>query len=191
MRLLVWLVALLAPAVASAAAPGEGGGDVMTLVWQGVNLIILIAVVVYFARRPVLDFFRQRHDQVREDLDAAARLLSEAEARLAEWRSRAERLDAEVERIKSEAHERAARERERIVTEAQKSAERIRHDAAAAVDREVARARDALRAEAAELATELATDLLQQNVTPDDQRRLVDEFVTRVERGDGAARAER
>ena len=53
------------------------------------------------------------------------------------------------------------------------------------MDQEVARARQELRAEAAELATRLAAELLQEHVGDDDQRRLVDEFVSRVETSAG------
>lgn len=177
-------IALLASGSAHAAGGGEEP-DLTTLILQGVNLLILIGVLVYFARKPVQDFFRDRRSHVTTELDSAAGVLSEAEGRLAEWQGRAERLDAEVEEIKRTARERAAYERERILADAEASAERIRRDAEAAVDQEVTRARQELRAEAAELATQLAAELLQQNVGDEDQRRLVDEFVSRVETSTG------
>lgn len=174
--------ALLLTGTARAAGAGEDeGSSAMTLILQGVNLLILIGVIVYFAGKPIQRFFQNRHTQVKTDLDSAAGVLSEAETRLAEWESRAQRLDAEVEEIKRVARERAAGESERILSDAEASAERIRRDAEAAVAQEVARARQALREEAADLATKLASDLLEQNVGDDDQRRLVDEFVTRIE----------
>jgi len=46
-----------------------------------------------------------------------------------------------------------------------------------------------LRAEAAALATRLAGDLLRRNLTEADQRRLVDEFVARVESSGADGRA--
>ncbi|NNL66078.1 MAG: ATP synthase F0 subunit B, partial [Myxococcales bacterium] len=146
-----------------------------------VNLILLFGVLVYFAREPISSFFRARHSQVKTDLDSAAGVLSDAEARLAEWQARADRLDAEIADIKRVAVERAGAESKRILADAEVAAERIRNDAGAAVNQEVARAREALRAEAATLATKLAAELLQSQVNEDDQRRLVDEFVARIE----------
>lgn len=178
--LVVALLAVVVSGSARAAGGGEGP-DVMTLVWQGVNLIILIGVLVYFAREPIVNFFRSRHSQVKTDLDSAAGVLSEAEARLAEWQARADRLEAEIAEIKRVARERASAESERILADAETAAERIRNDAGAALDQEVARAREELRAEAATLATKLAADLLEAQVNDDDQQRLVDEFVARVE----------
>jgi len=184
--LLAPLVVLLGPLVAAAAEGGHGGDDAMTLFWQGVNLLLLIGVLVYLTREPIRTFFAERRDSVTRDIDAAASVLSEAESRLAEWQARADRLDAEVEQIKQAARQRAATESEHILTDAEAAAERIRNAARSAIDQEVARARMALRAEAGELATKLAADLLRAHVSEADQRKLVDEFVTRVE-GSAAA----
>jgi F-type H+-transporting ATPase subunit b len=170
-------------------ASGEEGQSPGTLLWQAVNLVILAAVLVHFARKPVQDFFRGRREQVKSDLDSAAGVLADAEQRLVEWQARADRLEAEIAEIKAMARKRAEAEREHILADAEASASRIRADALAAVDQEVARARAELRAEAAELATRLAADLLRQHVSEADQRRLVDEFVARVESSGADGRA--
>jgi len=183
-RFAVVAVAVAAAAPARAAVGEEVDG--WTLFWQGVNLVLLFGVLIYLTRKPIQSFFAERRQQVSGELDSAARVLSDAEARLAEWQARADRLDAEIEGIKRAARERAERESKQILADAEASAERIRNDAAAAVDQEVARARAELRAEAGDLATKLAADMLRSNVTEDDQRRLMDEFVARVERS-GAA----
>jgi len=179
-RSAAFALVLLASSTARASGGGEGE-SAMALVWQAVNLLILFAVLVHFARKPVQEFFRGRREQVKGDLDSAASVLSDAEQRLAEWEARAARLDGEVEEIKAAARQRAEAEGERVLADAEASAERIKKDALAAVDQEVARARSELRAEAAALATQLAADLLRQNVTEADQQRLVEEFVERVE----------
>lgn len=185
-----WAVALLVAAVPAVAFAEEGaaeeGRELLTLFWQAVNLAILIGVLLHFAREPIRNFFAERRDTVAHDIDSAANVLSDAESRLAEWQARADRLDAEIEEIKEAARRRAAAERDHILADAEATAERLRNDAHAAIDHEVARARSALRAEAADLATRLAADLLRTNVTEADQRKLVDEFVARVE-ASGAA----
>ena len=171
----------LLPSVAVASAGGEEGSGASTIIWQGLNLILLLGVLIHFTRQPIQRFFSERREQVRGDLDSAARVLADAESRLAEWQARADRLDAEVEEIRQAARERAAAERETLLTDAEAAAERIRNDALAAVDQEVARARSELRAEAGELAAKLAGELLRSSLTDADQRKLVEEFVVRVE----------
>jgi len=183
------LVASVALLPLTAHAAGGEGESPTTLFWQAVNLVILLAVLVHYARKPVQDFFRGRREQVKTDLDSAAGVLSDAERRLADWQARADRLEAEIAEIKDMARRRAEAERQHVLADAEASAARIRGDAAAAVDQELARARAELRAEAAALATRLAADLLRRNLGEADQRRLVDEFVARVESSGAGGRA--
>ena len=178
------VLALLVLAPHSALA-AEGGGS-MELVWQGVNLAIIVGVLYYFGRRPIAEFFASRREQIKTDLDSAADLLSQAELRNSEIQRRLAELDAQVEELRETSRRRADEESERILAEARKSAERIRNDATAAAEQELQRARRELRAEAAELAVKLAGELLERSVGDADRERLLDEFITRVEPGPGA-----
>ncbi len=182
------LAGLLALAAAAPAAASEGGsaglGD---LAWPAVNLLILLAALVYFGRRPIQDFFASRQDRIRDDLDAAAAALAEAEARHTDWQRKLVELDAAMTRIREQARERAEAERRHILADASAAAERIRNDARTAVDQELRRAREELRREAAELALEIAAETLRARITDADRSRLVDDFIETIERGGGEA----
>jgi F-type H+-transporting ATPase subunit b len=174
------LALLLAPALARAAGGGEEHGA--SHLWEWLNLALMVGVLIYFARKPVAGYLAERRSVISRDLQSAEQLLKDAEARLAEWRGRAARLDDEVESIKRLVREAAELDAARIVGEAHAVAERIRRDAAAAVVREAQRARARLRQETAELAVSSAERLLREKVEPADGDRLFDEFVARVER---------
>jgi F-type H+-transporting ATPase subunit b len=150
-------------------------------VWPAVNLLILLAALVYFGRQPIRAFFATRQERIRGDLDAAAAALSEAEARHTNWQRKLTQLDAEMARIREQARERAEAERKHILADASASAERIRNDARTAVDQELRRAREELRREAAELAVELAAEMLRARVNDADRSRLVDDFIETIE----------
>lgn len=178
--------ALLTVALAAAGpalAAGGGEHDIMSkLVHPALNLLLLLAVIIYFARKPIKAFFGDRRIQIQDELRRAAELKAEAEARYTDWQRRLTDLDAELETIRATAKERAEAERERIVADAEAAAERIRRDAHAAVDQELRRARERLREEASELAIEIAAERLEEQLTDDDRSRLLDEFVQRIER---------
>lgn len=178
------LLLLLAPA-APALAADEGGG-LTEFFLTALNLLILIGVLVFFARRPIRSFFADRYAHIRDDLQAATRSLEEAEARHEEWSRRLEGLDQELESIRATARERAEAERQRVIAEAGVAAERIRRDARAAVEQELRRAREQLRQEAAELAIQLAGEALSDKVSQQDRDRLIDEFIETIERGEDA-----
>lgn len=185
-RLALVLAALLAPAAALASeAGGHGGGVDLHFFWEWVNLLILVGALFYFARRPVQSYLAERRARIEGDLASAAQLLSDAESRLADWSTRAARLDAEADDIRRSAREAAEQEGQRILADARAAAERIQRDAHSALERELNRARGRLRSEVAELAVDLAEKMLREHVQGADRSRLVDEFVARIEQGAG------
>lgn len=175
------VISVLCCASAAFAASEEHGGGASELIYQGINLVIVIAVLFYAARKPAVQFFRDRRESIQGSLSQAADLLSEAEARNSEIQRRLVDLQSEIEEIRENTRRRAEDESERILAEARKSAERIHADASAAVDQELQRARRELRAEASDLALELAAQILRERVGDADRERLVDEFITRIE----------
>jgi F-type H+-transporting ATPase subunit b len=190
-RLAILTALLLAPGVALAQEGGHEGGGLGTLLAHIFNFLLLLGVLIYGLRKPLLQFFGNRRRAIQEDLQRASALLGEAQTRLAEWEGRIARLDAEVASIQAASRERAEAERQRILEEARLAAERIRRDAQAAIEQEARRAREELRHEAAELAVELATKLVREQVTEADRTRLLDEFVGRVQQGAPGAPAAR
>ena len=179
----LWAFFALFAFVIAAPAYAAGGGEksAMTFVWEVVNFAMLVGAIVYFARKPIVQFFADRRREIGGELQSAANVLEEAEARFGEWQQKMAELDAELATIRDRERQRAEQERERILGDARQAAERIKADAGSAVDREFRRAQAALRAEATEVALELANKLLRDEVADADRDRLIDEFISRVE----------
>ena len=179
---LTWLLVF-----AAAPAQASEGGGLAEHMWPAINLLILIAALVYFARKPIVGYFADRRGEVAGELKAAADQLGEAEATYAKWQRRLIDLETELEEIRGTSRQRAEAERERILEAARASAERIRRDASAAVDQELRRAREELREQATQLALKIAAERLEREVTDADRDRLLDEFIERVEQLPDAA----
>lgn len=174
-----WPVLLAATfAAGPALASGGGGGG---LFYPFLNLALLLAILVYFARQPIRKFFQDRRAEIQGEIHSALELRREAEVRYATWQRKLAELQSELEEIRSTARSRAESERDHIIAEATALAERIRKDATAAIDQELQRSREILREEAADLAVELAGRLVHDNVGEADRARLVDEFIQRIE----------
>ena len=180
---LLGLVLLAGTAYASGGEGAHAGGEdaLKQTIYQGLNLVLLLGVLFYFGRKPMSEFFASRRETIQSELSEAASLLTQAEQRNAELQRRLVDLDSEVEEIREAAGRRAQEEAERILADARATAERIRRDAQAAVAQELRRAQAELREEAADLALELASRKLQDQVVDADRDRLVDEFILRVE----------
>jgi F-type H+-transporting ATPase subunit b len=181
MKSLAACLALVVPMAALASGDADEGAHTSTFIWEWVNLLILVGVLFYFTRKPVLAYLGDRRSGIQENLDGAEQLLRDAQTRLQEWQAKVDGMDAEVAAIRRMAQAAAEHERERIVADAHTIAERIQRDAKSAIARETRRARLTLREEASQLAVELAAGLLRDGVTDQDRDRLVDEFVTRLE----------
>ena len=151
--------------------------------WQAFNLVLILALLIHFGRKPVADYFAARRQGIQTQLSQAADLLAQAEHRNSELQRKLVDLTAELETIREASSRRAEEEALRILAEARATADRIRRDAQAAVDQELRRAQSKLREEAADLALELASRKLQSGVNDSDRDRLMDEFITRVEPG--------
>jgi len=168
-------------------AAGGGGNPLADLGWYTLNFAILVAALVYFARKPIQSFFSDRRTQIQEQLSHAADMLGESERRHAELQRQLAEIDRDLQEIRARSSERMESERERILADAHAAAQRIENDAKAAVEREVDRAREQLRQEASELAIEIATTRLQGQINDGDRDRLVDEFIDHIENTNSAS----
>jgi len=181
-RLLPTLALLAVAASPAQAAEGHGsGGSVVDLLIQAANLALLLGVLVYFGRKPIVGFFRDRRTRIKGELDEAAGLLDAAEERYAEWQRKLIDLEREMEGIREDGRRRAEEEGREIVDDARATADRIRRDATAAIEQELRRAQAELRAEAAELAARMARGILEEQLGDPDRERLMDEFIEGVE----------
>jgi F-type H+-transporting ATPase subunit b len=177
--LVVSLGVALAP---FAHAAEEEHVDPTLLLFHAFGLIVLGSVIVYFARTPLQNFLKDRSDVLRRELEAARSALEAARSANQQMKARLARIGEEHEALMRDSAEIAERESARALERARAAAERVRQEAHRAADHEIERARGELQSEAARLATKLAGEMLRQNLTPDDERRLLGEFVARVGR---------
>jgi F-type H+-transporting ATPase subunit b len=180
-----FLSTLIAAVPALAAGAEAGPHD---LLYRVINFVHLIAVLTYFARKPLQSFFADRRNKIQDDLKNAAELRRRAEERHSKWQRRLVDLESELESIRAASRERAERERDEILEAAGAAAERIQAAAHIAIDQEVRRATEQLRDEASDLAVELAAEILREQVTAQDRNRLLDEFIERVEQPEADGR---
>jgi len=160
-----------------ASASEDGAVGLGAFLWPAVNLAFLVAVLVYFTRKPLRAYFDQRRSDIQGELQTAADQLATAETTYAKWQRRMIGLERELDEIRATSRQRAEAEREHIIETARATAERIRRDTTVAIELELRRAREILREEAAQLAIEMASERLTREVTDADRDRLIDEFI--------------
>jgi F-type H+-transporting ATPase subunit b len=144
------------------------------------NLVLVVAVLVGVARKPLANFFAGRSKAIRDQLEDAQRARREAEAKLAEIDLRMSSLDDELREIRAAAEREAQEEHQRLIAAAERDAERIVEGARREIDGMTRAAQLELKAHAAELSVQLAKEMIRNEITDNDRNRLFARFVAKV-----------
>jgi F-type H+-transporting ATPase subunit b len=182
MRRLPALALVLTATAATAAeeAAGHAGIPWYEIFKQTVNFLLLVVLLVYFLRKPLSSFLRERSDLLRRSIEEASRAREAAAEKLAAVEARVNRLSGEIEelnrRMDVEAGEESRRLREASLAEIRRVQEQVRF----AADQEVRKARQALRMEASVLSAKAAEEILAGTITPEDQDRMVRENIGKL-----------
>lgn len=195
------------PPVGTAAAraaepPGPGGavegeegkinvfkGWLDLSIWTLVVFLLLVFILGRFAWKPMLQGLQLREQTIRDSLDKAREEREKAEALRLQFQREMEQAQDKVRQLLDTARRDAQASQDRMLAQARGEiqAERDR------LHREIDSARDQalhqIWAKTAELATAISGKVLRRSLTPEDQRRLVDEALAELpQRGNGHGR---
>jgi len=187
---------LLAMAVAYDTLEGEashpkmlvkGSGSIvgfdLTMVFAGVNFLMLAAFLYAVLWEPVTKLLDERAQAVREDIESARGQREEAEVLREEARAEIEKVREGADAVRAAARRKGEEERADIVGEARDEARRTAERTKRAVETEIKKARAAAAGEVGGLSIQLAGKVLGRAVTPEDHERLVKEFILGLDEG--------
>lgn len=185
------VLSAMAPAWSlSLAAEGHEAGatflGVPLAIWQAVNLVVFLGLLVWLLRKPVGAFFGDRRKEIEENIRKTDENRHRAEQLAAEMEARLEKLDEEVAAIHRHAMKEAESEQAELLRQAEVDARKIVERVRADMDTRVRHARKELTTYAGDLAVEIARDVLSRNVTPQDEDRLLREGLTAFHDAAGA-----
>lgn len=146
-----------------------------------INFVLFLGALALVLRRPVRGFFFARAKTIRAAVEAAQQAEAAAVRRMQEIRRRLDQIDAEIQDIKRQAQVTGEQDREAIVQRAQAFAVKSAHDTELMVRQELQRLKKGLRSTTVDLAIVMAERLLREQITPDDQGRLAQAFVQRLD----------
>jgi F-type H+-transporting ATPase subunit b len=167
-------------AVAEGGGEEEGGSflvspDIGLMIWTLLVFLIALAILYKYAFPRIGEALDKRQRAIEDSIDTAARTKAEAEELLAEYRERLKEARVQAEDIVTRARK-AGDQAEREALEAGRAKrEELLQQARRDIQAETSRAIGEIRAEVADL-TVLATEkVTRKTLTPEDQRRLVEE----------------
>lgn len=179
--LTIFIMGLSASAAYASGGGGEEGHGIWTdFAWRMLNFAILAFFIYKLAWAKMKDFFIGRREGIKASLEEAVVAKEEAEKKYQEYASRLEKATAEIADISEMIKAQGAAEKERIIESAKKTAEKMKEDSQLRMDQELKKASGQLRLEAAQLAVQMAEDMLVKSIKKEDHDKMVNDSLDRM-----------
>ncbi len=171
---------------ACAVAEEAGGESKEVMTFRGdwlprlVNFAIIAAVVIYYMKKPVRDFFKNRTAMIAKAMQESKDTRDRAVAALTEMERKIKDLEAETKRLVAEAQTHGEKDRQALVEEGKKVAQDVHDQVKLGIEVEVQKAKTALTVEAALLALDLAEGRIKEKIADQDHERIVKEYISKM-----------
>jgi F-type H+-transporting ATPase subunit b len=154
-----------------------GGGDYVS---QTVNFVLLVILLAVVARKPIASGLRQRSESIEVSLETSQKALTEAQKKFDDIQVQLDNMSARIGEMEEEAKEEAKALQEEMRLKGVSDSKRLAQAADHAIRDELERSKKALKAEAVELAMEIAVETLDKKMVDSDHQRLSNDFVNHL-----------
>lgn len=148
--------------------------------WKIINFGILFFILYKFAKKPLQSFFKQRSETIEKTLNEAREAKELAQKALQAVQEKLKTKDEDIEKILAASKRVGEEEREILIKQADKLKERILEQAKANIEYELRHAKEAIKAEAVEIAMEIAEKKIKEKLTKEDQEKLLEDSLTKI-----------
>jgi F-type H+-transporting ATPase subunit b len=173
----------------NAAAEGDHGAaaggslapkKLKDLMWRVINFIALMIILVKFGAKPIASGLAGRQKQVKDEIEDLETRRTVAEESYNEFETKLAGMEKEIGTIVDKAIAQAEIEKTKILEKAEAAADAIMRQAEMAVNNEIMVARRTLKDDIADQAAAMAEGLIIKNLTPDDQVKIIEDYLDKV-----------
>jgi F-type H+-transporting ATPase subunit b len=167
----------------------SGGGEhetsIMDWVWRFLNFAILVVILVVFMGKPMKEYFKKRTELIEKSIKDASEAKSTAEMALKEIDDNLKLKDDEIKKIMESARRSGEADRDALLEDGKTLSERIKEQAKVNIEMELKQAKEELKADAAQLAIDLAEKKIKDRLSHDDQMKILEESLKKIEGQNG------
>ncbi len=145
------------------------------------SIIVLFVIVKKLAYKPIKNFMDARTERLSAQKAEAEALSEDADKRLAEYTALLAECDSAKAKAIAEGEAIAHKKAEEIITDAQKTAEEIIRKAKLKADEDYQKIMEGATDYIVSLAMDATSALLQRTVNDDDNRKIVEEFLSTID----------
>jgi len=153
---------------------------VATDTYRVMNFLVLVVGLFLILKKPASEALNSRISAIKEELEKLEAEKSDAEKKLAEYNQKFSDLEKEAQQLVSDYIQQGEAAKERIIEEAKLTAEKMQVQAKKNIEQEFRLANKDLQEEIMGKAIALAENIIKDNITADDQDRLIGEFTEKV-----------
>jgi len=164
------------------AAGGLTDIDFGLTLWTIVLFVLFTVLMTKLGWGPLLKAIEEREKGIRGAVDGAQKARTEAQALLAQHKEMLREAGRERDEIMKRALKEAEQLKADLTTRAKAEGDQMVQRARDQIDREKNQAILELRGQVADLAVQAASKIVQSSLTPEAQRKLVDEFIKTMPR---------
>jgi len=151
-------------------------------IWTIATFLVLLFLLTKFAWKPLLQALDARQQDIRKSLEDAQRAKEDFERLKLESETVIRNAHVEAQAVVARTREDAERLRETLKKQAREESEQLLRAARRQIEGDTRQAIAEVRREAVELAVQLASKLLQRNLTADDNARLIEDTLGQIEK---------
>ncbi|MDQ7786460.1 MAG: F0F1 ATP synthase subunit B [Thermodesulfovibrionales bacterium] len=148
--------------------------------WKIINFGVLIIILWKFGKTPVQNALRQRTELIEKTLKEAKEAKEAALKAMQEVEQKLKTKDEEIKAIVAAAQKSGELERTRIIEESARLQAKIIEQAKTNIEFELKHAKEVIKAEAVELAMELAEKKLKEKMTKEEQEKLLEDSLVKI-----------
>ncbi len=154
--------------------------DGWTFLAQICNLMIQLVIFKKFLLKPIKQVIADRKAKADREIADAQKLRTEAEAMKAEYEQNLQNARTEANQIVAAAQKTATARSEEIVGEARAQAAALKQKAEADIAQERKKAVNEVKGEIGGIAMEIASKVVEREISEKDHKDLIDEFIKNV-----------
>uniref|UniRef100_UPI0040262468 F0F1 ATP synthase subunit B n=1 Tax=Faecalibacterium prausnitzii TaxID=853 RepID=UPI0040262468 len=154
--------------------------DGWTFLAQICNLMIQLVIFKKFLLKPIRQVIADRKAKADSEIADAQKLRTEAEAMKAEYEQNLQNARTEANQIVAAAQKTATARSEEIVGEARAQAAALKQKAEADIAQERKKAVNEVKDEIGGIAMEIASKVVEREISEKDHKNLIDEFIKNV-----------
>ena len=153
------------------------GVNFWTMIFAWVNLLLIYIALKKFLFKPITNMIESRQKEIDDMYTDAETAKTEAEGMRSEYEERMGEVQKESEELLRSAVRRAQLREEEIIREAEVEAQRTLDRATEQVELEKKRAINEVKDEVAGMAIEIASAVIERDISGDEHKALIDGFI--------------